>query len=102
MTQTSTSIKDIKMPERTEKIFDELIKAVKKFDLHTTQIFMGHPSDLFKIDMKQIPLDCYFISSLGAKPGELLMVKDGELKEELYRFVKNHPDRVFRGEKKYE
>ena len=31
--------------------------------------------------------------------GELLLVKNGELKEELYETLKNNPNRVFRGEK---
>lgn len=83
----------------SEKIFDAFLEAVKIFDLHTTNIFFGHPDDLFKMDMKQLPSNCYFISKIEAKKGELLMVKDSELKEMLYEFVKNNPDRVFRGEK---
>ena len=83
-------------------IFDNLIKAVEQFDLHTTNIFLGHPLDLLEMDMKQFPSDCYFISEYSAKRGELLMVKDGEFKEELYKFIKNNPDRVFRGEEDFE
>lgn len=83
---------------KDSNILDELIKAVGKFDLHTTNIFLGHPLDLLEMDMKQFPSNCYFISEHFTQRGQLLMVKDGELKEELYKFVKNSPDRVFRGE----
>lgn len=81
-----------------EEVFDNFIKAVEQFDLHTTNILLGHPLDLLEMDMKQFPSNCYFISEHLAKRGELLMIKDGELKELLYNFVKDNPDRVFRGE----
>lgn len=80
---------------------DELLKAVKQFDLHTTKIFLGHPDDLLKMDMKQIACDCCFISNFNVKQGELLMIKEGKLKEELYDFIRINPDRVFRGEKDF-
>ena len=77
---------------------DELLKAVKKFDLDTTNIFLAHPLDLIAMDMKQFPMDCIFISEIKAKRGEMLLVKDEELKEELYNFANNNPDRVCKGE----
>ena len=77
---------------------DELLKAVKKFDLHTTKIFLAHPLDLIAMNMEQFPKDYIFISEINAKRGEILLVKDEELKEELYNFANNNPDRVFRGE----
>ena len=94
----TTNAGKVNKVECSDKIFDELIKAVEQFDLHTTNILLGHPDDLLKMDMKQFPSNCYFISVHSVERGELLMVKDGELKEELYKFVKNNPDRVFRGE----
>lgn len=80
---------------------DELLKAVKQLALHTTKIFLGHPDDLLKMDMKQITCDCYFISNFNVKQGELLMIKEGKLKEALYDFIRINPDRVFKGEKDF-
>lgn len=87
--------------ECSKEILDELVKSVEQFDLHTINIFLGHPDDLLKMDVKQFPSNCYFISVHSVKRGELLMVKDGELKEGLYKFVKNNPYRVFRGENEF-
>ena len=81
------------------ELLNNLIRAVEKFDLHTTEIFLSHPLDLLEMDMEQFPINCYFISILSVKRGELLCIKDNELKEELYNFVKNNPDRVFRGKR---
>lgn len=83
------------------KKLDELLEAVKQFDLHTTKIFLGHPDDLLKMDMKQITSDCCFISDFNVEQGKLLMIKEGKLKEELYDFIGINPDRVFRGEKDF-
>ena len=83
------------------KKLDELLKAVKQLDLHTTKIFLAYPLDLIAMDMKQFPRDYIFISEIKAKRGEILLVKDEELKKELYEFAYNNPDRVFRGEKDF-
>ena len=81
------------------ELLNNLIRAVEKFDLHTTEIFLSHPLDLLEMDMEQFPINCYFISILSVKRGELLCIKDNELKEELYNVIKNNPDRVFRGKR---
>lgn len=80
---------------------DELLKAVKQFDLHTTNILLAHPLDLTGMDMKQFSKDNIFISEIKAERGKILLVKDEELKKELYEFAYNNPDRVFRGEKDF-
>lgn len=80
------------------KKLDELLGAVKQLDLHTTIIFLAYPLDLIAMDMKQFSKDCIFISEIKVKRGEFLLVKDEELKKELYEFAYNNPDRVFRGE----
>lgn len=80
---------------------DELLKAVKQFDLHTTNILLAHPLDLIGMDMKQFSKDNIFISEIKAERGKVLLVKDEELKKELYEFAYNNPDRVFRGEKDF-
>ena len=66
-----------------------------------TKIFLAHPLDLIAMDMKQYPMDCIFISEIKAKRGEILLVKDEEMKEDLYNFAYNNPDRVFKGEKEF-
>lgn len=83
------------------KKLDELLDVVKQFDLHTTKIFLAYPLDLIAMDMKQFPKDYIFISEIKARRGEILLVKDEELKKELYEFAYNNPDRVFRGEKDF-
>lgn len=81
----------------TPQALDELLNACKKIDYESTQIILGNPSDLLKIDMDKFSSYHYFISNYYLKQGELLLVKDSDLKEMLYAFVKNNPDRVFRG-----
>ena len=83
------------------KALDELVKIVEKIDYDSTQIILGHPSDLLEMDMSKFSSYWYFISHHNLKQRELLIVKDGSLKETLYKFVKNNPDRVFRGEKDF-
>ena len=81
----------------SEQVFDNLLNAVKKIDYDTTQIFLGNPTDLLKMDMDKFSVYCCFISVSHIKRGKLLLVKDGKVKEELCKFAKNNPDRVFRG-----
>lgn len=81
----------------TPKALDELLNACKKIDYESTQIILGNPSDLLKMDMDKFSSYHYFISNHYLKQGELLLVKDSDFKEMLYAFVKNNPDRVFRG-----
>lgn len=81
----------------TLNALDELLSICKKFDFDSTTIILGHPSDLLKMDMSKFSAYWYFISNHNLKQGELLLVKDNELKEGLYKFAKENPDRVFRG-----
>lgn len=81
----------------TLNALDKLLSACRKIDFDSTTIIFGHPSDLLKMDMSKFSAYWYFISNHNLKQGELLLVKDNELKEELYKFVKDNPDRVFRG-----
>ena len=86
-----------KQEEFTPEALEELLNVCKKIDYESTQIVLGHPSDLFKLDMSKFSSYCYFISHHEVEPGTFLLVKDSDLKELLYEFVKNNPDRVFRG-----
>ena len=81
---------------------EKLLEAVKQFSEHiyeATQIFMGNPFDLIKIDMSDIPRNCFFISNHYIKEGEMFKIEDDELKIALYNFIEKYPDRVFRGKK---
>ena len=81
----------------TPKALEELLNVCKKIDYESTQIILGNPSDLLKMDMDNFSAYHYFISNHDLEQGKLLLVKDSDLKEMLYEFVKNNPDRVFRG-----
>ena len=81
---------------------DKLLEAVEQFNesiYKATNIFLGNPFDLIKIDMNKIPRNCYFISNHNLDLGKMYKVKEGELKRDLYKFIEEHPDRVFRGKK---
>lgn len=80
-----------------ENFLETMLNSCKKIDYDSTQIILGHPSDLLKMDMNEIPERCYFISNHYLKQGELLLVKDNDLKKMLYSFAKDNPNRVFRG-----
>ena len=65
----------------------------------TVTICFAHPSTLLKLNMKDFYKDTYFISDLNYEEDKFILVKDKQLKKELYRFCVKHKDRVFQGEK---
>ncbi len=86
-----------------ELSLNKLLEVTKQFSEHiyeATQIFLGNPFDLIKMDMSKIPSNCFFISEHSAESGKILKVEDEELKRMLYKFIEEHPDRVFRGKKR--
>ena len=81
---------------------DKLSEAAKQFCEHiyeATEIFFVHPLVAIGMDMSEIPCNCVFISNFNMDEGMIAHVKDGELKKDLYKFIEEHPDRVFRGQK---
>ena len=81
---------------------DKILEVIEQFDKHmyeATQIFLANPVDLLKMNMSVIPRNAVFISSFNMNEGTMAHVKDGELKRDLYKFIEEHPDRVFRGQK---
>lgn len=81
---------------------EKLLEAVKQFSEHiydATEIFMGNPFDLIEIDMSEIPSNCYFISENSVERNKMYHITDDYLKRELYNFIENYPDRVFKGKK---
>ena len=65
----------------------------------TATICIAHPSILLKLNMIDFYKDTYFISDLNCEENKVLLVKDKQLKKELYKFCVNHKDRAFQGEK---
>lgn len=81
---------------------EKLLEAAKQFSEHiynATEIFMGNPFDLIEIDMSEIPSNCYFISNNNVERNKMYHITDDLIKRELYNFIENYPDRVFKGEK---
>ena len=81
---------------------DKILKVIEESDklmYEATEIFLANPIDLLKINMSVIPRNAVFISNFNMNKGTMAHVKDGELKRDLYKFIKEHPDRVFRGQK---
>ena len=95
ITSTSLSL-DLSMS------LDKLLEAVEQFSesvYKATNIFLGNPFDLIKMDMSKIPCNCYFVSDHNLDLGKMYKVEKDELKRDLYKFIEEHPDRVFRGRK---
>ena len=81
---------------------EKLLEAIKQFCEYIyemSEIFIANPFDLIEIDMSKIPQNCYFMSEHYMDRGKMLRIVDKELKRDLYKFIEEHPDRAFRGEK---
>ena len=81
------------------KELDDLLNTVYDVCSKTVTICFAHPSTLLKLNMRDFYKDTYFISDLNCEKDKAILVKDKELKKELYRFCVKHKDRVFQGEK---
>lgn len=81
------------------KELDDLLNIVYDVCSKTATICLAHPNTLLKFNMKDFYKDTYFISDLNCEENKVLLVKDKQLKKELYIFCVNHKDRVFQGEK---
>lgn len=81
------------------KELDDLLNTVYGIYSKTATICFAHPSTLLKLNMKDFYKDTYFISDLNCEEDKCIIVKDEQLKKELYKFCIKHEDRVFQGEK---
>lgn len=78
----------------------EMLNAVKKMDYDSTVIIFMNPKTILKMDMKDYNSYVYFISMTELELGQAVILKeDSDLKRDMYEFVKEHPDRVWQGEK---
>ena len=81
------------------KELDDFVDSVYDVYSRTAKICFGHPNTLLKLNMRDFYKDTYFISDLNCEENNIILVKDKQLKKELYRFCCEHEDRVFQGEK---
>lgn len=81
---------------------DKFLEAIEQFCetiYQSTEILLANPFDLIKLDMNEMPCNCYFISDTHIEKGTMYKVEDSDLKRSLYEFIEEFPDRVFRGKK---
>ena len=81
---------------------DKFLEAVEQYCeavYQATYIFLGNPLDLVELDFSEITCNCYFISDSNIERGTILKIEDSPLKRDLYKFIEDFPDRVFRGKK---
>lgn len=81
------------------KELNDLLNTVYDICSRTATICLAHPSILLKLNMRDFYKDTYFISDLNCEENKVLLVKDKQLKKELYKFCCEHEDRVFQGRK---
>ena len=81
------------------KELDDLLNTLYNIYSKTATICFAHPSTLLKLNMKDFYKDTYFISDLNCEEDKCIIVKDEQLKKELYKFCIKHEDRVFQGTK---
>ena len=74
-------------------------EQIEEMQYILTDIFLGNPFDLIEIDMSKVPSHCVFMSDTHNERGTIFKVNDSELKRNLYEFIKEYPDKVFRGQK---
>lgn len=81
---------------------NKLLEAVEQFCetiYQSTEILLANPLDVIALDLSDIPCNCYFISDSHVERGTMLKIEDSPLKRDLYKFIEDFPDRVFRGKK---
>ena len=76
----------------------EVIKQFNEFLYEETSIFVGNPLYLVELDMYEFPSNCYFVSSPYV-PKDEIYEANGDWKRFWLEFIKEHPDKVFRGKK---
>ena len=81
------------------KELDDFLDSVYDICSRMATICVAHPNTLSKLCMKDFYKDTYFISDLNCEEDKVILIKDKQLKKELYRFCCEHEDRVFQGEK---
>ena len=82
-----------------EESVDKLVDTVNTVLSRTSTIILANGFDLMGMDMSKYSPFTFFISDMTIERGAVKIVKDPELKKELFKFCMEHEDRVFRGTK---
>ena len=80
-------------------IMAEILDFLEMVELFCTEIFLVNPCDFIDMDMNNFYSHCYFVSNPYIEKGTLYQIKDRDLKSGFLEFIKEHPDRVWRGTK---
>lgn len=82
-----------------EESVDKFVDTVNTVLSRASNIILANGLDLMEMDMSQYSPFTFFISDMTIEKGTVKIVKDPELKKELFKFCTEHEDRVFRGTK---
>lgn len=80
-------------------LVSEILEFLESLEVLYYEIFLVNPNDFIDMDTSNFYNYCYFVSNPNVEKGTLYQIKDKDLKSELLRFIKEHPDRVWRGTK---
>lgn len=77
-------------------VLEELKKANDKM-INSTSIVYANDNTIKKFDMNEIPCSIWFIKLDSLSDGQALLIRDKEMKEEMYHFCCQNPNIVFKG-----
>lgn len=80
-----------------EESVDKFVDTVNTVISRTSTIILANGFDLMEMDMSKYSPFTFFISDMTLERGTAKIVKDPELKKELFKFCTEHEDREFRG-----
>lgn len=82
-----------------EESVNKFVDTVDEVLSRTSTIIYANGLDLMEMDMSKYSPFTFFISDMSLERGTAKIVKDPELKKELFKFCTEHEDRIFRGTK---
>ncbi len=85
--------------EEIELALDKFTDNVWEICSRGATIILGNGMDLLELDMSQFNRGTYFISDMAIERGKFYLIEDKETKKKLYKFCREHEDRVFIGTK---
>lgn len=86
--------------EFKKKLIDQFADKCHEILAKSATIVIANGEDLFNLNMDDFGEETYFISDMSIEKGKFLIIKDADLKKELYKFCISHEDRIFKGNKK--
>lgn len=79
-----------------EKAIEKFVECVEAF---TTYILVVHPEDIDKVDLDEFPENVYFVETYWTERGQVISIKDEELRKEFLRSIKSGEMKYRRGKK---